>query len=117
MIRGWLWSMFAAVIASSPAMAQTGAWQFRWQAGQVLTYRVEHITSASEVTASGTSETSTKLNLTKRWKVLAVDSAGMATVQLCLDALRLETATPKRDALLFDSADLEKSDPHMREQL
>ena len=117
MIRGWFWSILAALIASNPAPAQTGMWRFHWQNGQVLTYRVEHITSAAEVTSSGTSETKTKLNLTKRWKVLEVDSAGVATLALSLDALRLETTTPNRDALVFDSANPEKSDPHLREQL
>src|SRR5437879_11515819 len=117
MIRGWLWSMLAVFIAASPVPAQTGAWQFRWREGQVLTYRVEHVTSASEVTGSGTSETTTKLNLTKRWKVLEVDSTGVATLALSLDALRLETAIPNRDGLVFDSRDPEKSDPHLREQL
>lgn len=117
MNRRWLWSMLALCIASPSVPARAGAWQFRWQAGQVLTYRVEHVTSAWEVTGSGTSETTTKLNLTKRWQVLGVDRAGVASLQLSLDALRLETATPNRDALLFDSANPQKSDPHMREQL
>src|SRR5438128_2430097 len=117
MVRGWLGSMVAALIASAPAPAQTEAWQFRWQRGQVLTYRVEHLTSAAEVTASGTSETTTKLNLTKRWKVLDVDSTGVASLVLSLDALRLETAMPNRDALVFDSSEPDKSDSHLREEL
>jgi hypothetical protein len=117
MIRGWLWSILAALIASTPVAAQTDTWRFRWQDGQVLIYRVEHLTSAAEVTSSGTSQTRTKLNLAKRWKVLEVDSAGIATLALSLDALRLETSTPNRDALVFDSANPEKSEPHLREQL
>ncbi|HLJ95474.1 MAG TPA: hypothetical protein VKU02_20020 [Gemmataceae bacterium] len=117
MICRWLWSMFAVGIAASPVLAQAEAWRFRWQEGQVLTYRVEHRTKAAEVTRSGTSETTTKLNLTKRWKVLEVDRAGIARLQLSLDALRLETTTPNRDALLFDSAHPEQGDPHLREQL
>jgi hypothetical protein len=117
MIRGWLWSIFAVLIASAPVPAQTEAWHFRWQRGQVLIYRVEHVTSASEVTGSGTSESTTRLSLSKRWKVLELDSAGIATLALSLDALRLETATPNRDPLVFDSGNPDKSDPHLREQL
>src|SRR5437870_12132768 len=117
MFRRLLCPIFAVLIAAPPVPTQTAAWQFHWREGQVLTYRVEHITSASEATRSGTSETTTKLNLTKRWQVLGVDRAGVASLQLSLDALRLETTTPNRDALLFDSANPEKSDPHMREQL
>jgi hypothetical protein len=117
MIRGWLWSLLIALITSSPSPAQTGAWQFRWQPGQVLNYRVEHVTSASEMTASGTSETTTKLHLTKRWQVLEVDGTGVATLQLALAALRLETGTPNRATLLFDSSNPAASDPDLREQL
>jgi hypothetical protein len=117
MIRQWLWSLFAALIASAPAAAQTEAWQFRWQAGQVLIYRVEHLTTASELTAGGTTETSTRLNLTKRWQVLDVDKTGTATLRLSLDALRLETRAQNRDPLVFDSEHLDKSDPHLQEQL
>src|SRR5207249_4975021 len=62
-------------------------------------------------------ETRTKLNLTKRWQVLDVDAAGVATLQLALASLRLETTTPSGGVLLFDSQDADKSDPHMREQL
>jgi hypothetical protein len=117
MMRGWLWSLGIALLISSPSPAQTGGWQFRWQPGQVLTYRVEHVTAASETTAGGTSETTTKLQLTKRWRVLEVNGAGLATLELALDALRLETAIPNRDALLFDSSNPAGSDPHLREQL
>src|SRR5947209_8221023 len=117
MMRRWLGATFILLVASSTVLAQAGAWQFRWHEGQVLTYRVEHVTSASETTGNGTSETTTKLHLTKRWQVLGVDRAGVATLQLSLAALRLETAVPTRDALVFDSAAPEKSDPHLREQL
>jgi hypothetical protein len=117
MVRGWFASTFALLIFALPAPAQEPAWRFHWQAGQGLIYRVEHTTSASDVTGNGISETRTKLNLTKRWQILAVDSAGVATLQVSLDALRLETSIPNRDALLFDSANPEKSDPHLRAEL
>jgi hypothetical protein len=117
MIRGCSASMFALMILVLPVSAQTPAWRFHWHVGQELIYRVEHTSSAADVTRSGTSETTTKLNLTKRWQVLAVDHAGIATLQLSLDALRLETSIPNRDALLFDSAHPEKGDPHLRAEL
>jgi hypothetical protein len=113
----WLWSLGIALLISSPGSAQTGGWQFHWQPGQVLTYRVKHVTFASEVTTGGTSETATTLQLTKRWRVLEVDGAGVATLELALDALRLETTVPNRDALLYDSRKPDDSDPHLREQL
>src|SRR5205823_5197930 len=101
---------WATAIALLAWVAQNGsaeeAWRFRWQAGQVLTYRVDQETQATEVTSEGKSETKTKLTLTKRWEVQAVDASGVATLQHSLVALRMETSTPGGDAILFDSADL-----------
>src|SRR5260370_7744487 len=96
-------SMVASLVLSAPLPAQTGGWQFRWQQGQVLTYRVEHISSASEVADGGKSDTTSKLNLTKRWQVQAVDAAGVATLELSLASPRLETTTPGGGTLLFDT--------------
>ncbi len=117
MIRGWLLTMIAGLTVAATAPAQTASWQFRWQKGQVLTYRVEHITSATEVVGDNKSDSKTKLNLTKRWQVLDVDTAGIATLHLSLSALRLETTTPSGGILFFDSAAPDKGDAHMREEL
>jgi hypothetical protein len=109
--------MLVGLLAASAAPAQTPPWRFHWQPGQVLTYRVEQITSATDVVGDSKSETATKLNNVKRWKVLEVDKTGVATLQLSLQSLRLETKTPSGEALLFDSENLDKSNPQMREQL
>jgi hypothetical protein len=101
----------------SPALGQAPSWRFRWQAGQVLIYRVEQNTSASEVVDGKKTDSSTKLNNTKRWQVLDVDAAGVATLQMSLTALRLETTTPSGEVLHFDSAEPQNSNPQMREQL
>src|SRR5438128_4736886 len=99
------------------APVQTTAWRFRWQAGQVLTYRAEQQTQAVEVLNGTRAETKTRTNLLKRWHVLSVDAAGVATVQHSLAALRIETITPSGETLLFDSANADKSSPPLREQL
>ncbi len=117
MVRTAIGVMLAGLMLSSAASAQTTAWRFRWQPRQVLTYRVEQVTTASDTSADNTVETNSKLNLVKRWQVQAVDSAGVATLQLSLAALRLETTAPKGDLLLFDSANPDKSDPQMREHM
>jgi len=117
MFRAILFAL-AGALAVTPALpAQTQSKMFRWETGQLLTYRVEHTTSAAETVSGTKSETKTKLNLTKRWYVAAVDPAGVATIQLSLAALRLETTTPSGGVLLFDSSDPEKSDPQMSGQL
>jgi hypothetical protein len=115
-MRKWLWTTLAGLLLASTAPAQTPAWQFRWQAGQVLTYRVEHVMSAVETAKDGKEETSQKLNLVKRWQVLSVDPAGVATVQKSLVSLRIEKTTPG-GVLLFDSGNLDRSNPQMRDQL
>src|SRR5258708_633316 len=99
------------------AFAQMAAWRFRWQAGQILTYRVEQQTQAVEVLNGTRAETKTKTNLLKRWHVLSVDAAGVATLQHSLAALRIETTTPSGETLLFDSASPDKSNPALREQM
>jgi hypothetical protein len=117
MFRAILFALAGASAVTPALPAQTPSKMFRWETGQLLTYRVEHTTSAAETVSGTKNETKTKLNLTKRWYVAAVDPAGVATIQLSLAALRLETTTPSGGVLLFDSSDPEKSDPQMSGQL
>jgi hypothetical protein len=102
----------ATVAAQAPAAPPTG---FRWQAAQTLTYRVEQTTTAVETLpkdkpdGSPSEETQrtdvvSRLAVVKSWKVLAVDAAGVATLQLTVDSLRLETVTPDGETTVFDSA-------------
>lgn len=109
--------LIGGLLLASSAFAQTASWRFRWQPGQTLTYKVEQSTSASEVIDGNRTESRTKLNLTKRWQIVGVDAAGVATVQLSLTALRHEVQTPSGETMLFDSATPDKSNPQMREQL
>jgi hypothetical protein len=117
MMRGWFGTLVAGLLFPALASAQAPACQFHWQAGDVLIYRIEHITTASEVAGENKSESKTHLNLTKRWQVLEVDNAGVATLQLTMTSLRLETTSPSGSSLSFDSTMPDKSDPDLREQL
>jgi hypothetical protein len=116
MLRKWLLVVFFGSICVSAASAQT-PWRFRWQQGQAFVYRVEQNMTASETLSEGRTESKSKANLVKRWLVQAVDDQGVATLQLSLDKLRMETTTPGGEVLIFDSADLAKSTPQMKEQL
>jgi hypothetical protein len=117
MTRRMILALLACLAVASAAPAQTAAWRFRWQAGQVLTYRVEHVTSTSQVVGDNKDTVTHKVRLVKRWQVQEVDAAGVATLQLSLAALRNEITRPGGQVLLFDSADPDHSDPDMREQL
>jgi hypothetical protein len=117
MTRAWLLAALTGLTLTSTVTAQGTAWRFRWQQGQVLQYRVEEVITASEVVEGDKAQTTSKLNELKRWQVVDIDAAGVATLQLSLGNLRLERTTPGGEALVYDSASPDKSNPQMREQL
>ena len=117
MMRRESLAVLSGLVVAATALAQAPAWRFHWQPGLVLSYRVEQTTAAAEVIDGKKTETASKLASTKRWQVLAVDPAGVATLQLSLTALRIETTTPSGEVLLFDSANAQGNNPQMREQL
>jgi hypothetical protein len=109
-------ALLASVVLASSASAEA-PWRFRWQTGQVLTYRVEQVTTISEVVGAKQTEVTTRLNLVKRWQVGEVDASGGATLHLSLAAMRNEITRPDGEVLLFDSQDADRSTPGLREQL
>lgn len=113
MKQGWVIALVASVLV--PALAQAQAWQFRWVKGAKLDYKVEHQTDVNEVVDGKKIDTGSKLRLTKRWTVVDVDAKGAATLQLSLVALRNEQIRPGGEVLLFDSSDVEKSTPALKE--
>src|SRR5215470_11864592 len=116
MLRKFSLVLLFTLTFTSLASAQA-SWRFRWQKSQVLLYRVEQSMTASEMLTDGKTESTTKTVVVKRWQVQDVDAAGIATLQLSLDKLRLEKTTASGDALVYDSSDATKSDPQLKEQL
>jgi hypothetical protein len=117
MLRQGITTVLALLAAAPLAAAQPTAARLRWQTGQVLTYRVEQSTTITESVGDQKVESKTQLAVVKRWQVLAVDNAGTATLQLSVTALRQEMTVPGGDPLVFDSANLDKSTPQLREQM
>ena len=117
MVRIGKLAVLAGLLVASAASAQTTTWRFRWQPGQVLTYRVDQTTVAAEVLEGKKTESKSRMASIKRWKVLEVEAEGVATLQLSLDALVIETTTPGGEVMRFDSANPQSSNPQMREQL
>ncbi len=91
------------LVAVSLARGADG--RLHWQPGDVLIYRAEHMIQVSETVGTDKSETKSRLSITKRWQVLAVDPAGVATVQLTLLRLRQESTKPDGGVIVFDSTD------------
>jgi hypothetical protein len=117
MVRTGLMAMATGLLLTAAANAQS-VWQFRSSPGQVLTYRVEQITSATEVIGGNKTTTMTKLNLVKRWRNLGTEEGKPGTkLELSLTSLRIQTTKATGETLLFDSVDKEHSTPEMREQL
>ncbi len=106
------WLTLAATVG-----AQSTAPRFQWRAGQTLDYKVEQSTSVTDTMEDKTSETGSKLSTVKHWQVQDVDPQGVATVQLSLVSLRIETKSPNGDVLVFDSSQPDKSTPEMKKQM
>ena len=117
MTRKLIPALFACLALAPEATAQTAPWRFRWQSGQILTYRVEQTTSVEEVVGERKTTVANRLHLTKHWRVRDVDAAGTATLELSLAAMRNEITRPGGEVLLYDSANPDTSTPELREQL
>lgn len=115
MIRyGWLAAAFVGMVTNAASAQGPTNWAFRWTKGETLDYRVRHVTAVTETVGGRASETSAKLDIGKRWRVLDVDAAGTATLELSLFAMRNEQKRPGGDVLLFDSDKLDASTPELR---
>lgn len=116
MVRRLLLSLFVGLSFTALAPAQQ-AFRYRWTQGQVLTIRATQETTASDTVEAGTVSTNIKLNLTKRWQVLEVDAAGVATLQLTIAALRQEITQPDEKVIVFDSAKPDPNQPELNQEL
>lgn len=106
---------FGVLVMASFAAGETP--RFRWQPGQVLVYRTENHTIASNTMGENKFETKTRVVSIKRWQVMGVDAAGVATLQMSFQALFYETTPSSGAPLVFDSTHLDQSTPELRKQL
>jgi hypothetical protein len=115
MMRRAMAAALAGLVLASGAWAQApGRWH--WQPGQVLVYQVEQVSRAAETVGGTQVEVKTRHRVTKRWQVLGVDASGVATLQLSHQALSYEATRPNGEILRYDSADVDKCTPELREQ-
>jgi hypothetical protein len=116
-----MFAKVAALVALGWVPAGVGAQEvvgkFHWQAGQVLQYKVTHRTLAADTGAGGRHELESQVEQVKRWQVLDVDAAGVATVQLTLTRIKMHQRVPGGEVLGFDSDRPEQAHPQLRAQL
>lgn len=118
MVRTSILVLAVGLFVPGMALGQSIAWQFRPETDKAWLYRVEHVTAVTEVIEGKKNVTRTRLNLVKRWKSHGAEKgkAGFK-MELVLDSLRMETTKVNGETLLFDSANLEKSTPALKDQL
>jgi hypothetical protein len=112
-------SVLAFVVSvgfAAPVLAQSGA-RFQWQANQTLRFHVEQTTTVREFADGQQTDTLTKMSLVKSWRVLEVDAGGVATIQLSLASLRLETRAPDGASSIFDSAKPDPMQPELNKEM
>jgi hypothetical protein len=114
-MRQLLASLVGLAVLGSLVQAQ--APRLRWASGQVLLYRVENVTEATDAVADSKSEAKTVLKVTKRWQVTAVDAAGTATLTQSIVKLFHEQTTPSGGVLVYDSDNPAKSTPELSAQM
>ena len=117
--------MIRRMLASLLALLMLGSWlsvgaqtaPLRWTAGQVLLYRAEVSTLVTDQVGESKNESKSVVKLTKRWQVLSVDRAGVATLQLSVTAMYQERITTSGAVMRYDSANPDKSTPQLKEAL
>ena len=83
----------AALAFAGPGFAQV-PYQFRWQKGQTLTYKIQHVTSVVETLEKNINTVSSHLDLINRWHVTEVDAKGVATLTLTLVSFATNKSWP-----------------------
>ena len=115
----FLLSILCTLIFTLPTFAQV-PWQFRWQKGQTLTYKIKLTSRRSSrrlKKAANTSKFAKAQDLVNRWQVADVDNKGVATLSMTIVAMRNEQKRANGETLLFDSQNLDKSTPELRETM
>ena len=116
MVRAFAATMLSLAFTGSLfAQPPAADLRFKWQVGQVQTYKVTQSTVIQETTLDEktekpvTGEARTNLTLTRKWTVKDVDAKGMATLEMQITAVRNEFKKPDGTTDLRDSANPEQA--------
>lgn len=111
-----LFAVAILALVAAPAFAQQPAdLRFKWQVGQVQTYKVTQATVIQETTIDEktekpvTGEARTDLTLTRKWTVKDVDIKGIATLEMQITAVRNQFKKPDGSTDVRDSSNPEQA--------
>ena len=112
----FVWGAMVAAFALAWVLAQAAAGnKLRWpEPGQSFTYRVRHSTQQSFTQGETTGKFTSELDLLRVWKVTAVDKNGTATLEMSISKMLMKRVNNDALPWVFDSENLEKSTPEMR---
>lgn len=120
-------AMLVSVLALALALNRTARadepLRFRFAQGQTLAYKIDQETRVEETSLDDktrkptTSSVLMRATVTRQWKVIAVDAAGTATVEMSILTLRTERKVGEEAADVFDSTRPDKEDPTHTEML
>ncbi len=109
----WMIAVLALASFGSSVRAEDVG-RFQWQHGQVIQYRIDQRTLATESFKEDKSEVFSRTELTKRWEVTDVDAAGVAMLQMSFTRLAMEQRRPGGKIVKFDSAAPDQADEQLK---
>ncbi|MFO0821917.1 MAG: hypothetical protein U0792_02170 [Gemmataceae bacterium] len=101
--------------AQPPAPAANAPTRFKWQANQVLTYKVSQQTIVRETSLDEktekpvSTEARTNLTLIKKWTCKGIDAKGIATLEMTISQMKTEFRKPDGSSVIRDSANPEQA--------
>jgi hypothetical protein len=106
----------AIVVCTSDPTQAEGPARFQFRRGQVLQYRVEQVSTATDSLGDLRTTVSTRVEQIKQWQVLNVEPDGTATVQLSVPRLKVQHRLPNGEVWEYDSASPDAGAEALREK-
>lgn len=91
--------------------------RFKFKPGMVLRYETVHDNDVQIQTTDDQSSTTSRVEQLKEWKVIDVDSRGVATLELTIRRLKLVQTEPDGTTVRYDSTDWQSSHKDLIDQL
>ncbi|MCS6977794.1 MAG: hypothetical protein NZM31_12420 [Gemmatales bacterium] len=110
-------SVLTVLFCTAAVAWADGPVRFQFRRGQVLQYRVEQTSSATDSLGDLRTTVSTRVEQVKDWHVVQVEPDGTAVVQLSVSRLKVQHRLPSGEVWEYDSAAPEASAAALREKL